>query len=91
MTKRSQKFDTSVITKGKLEVRQKSSGKSRKGGMRGSGLINIPLRSFTSKHSLEQPKTDKFIGNGIRQTPHVERSNMISRILSNKTFELWDV
>ena len=59
--------------------------------MRGSGLINIPLRSFTNKRSLEQLKTDRFIGNGFRQAPHVERSNMICRIFSSKAFKLGDV
>ena len=91
MTERSQEFGTSVIMKGKLEVRQKSPGKSRKGGMRGRGLINIPLRSFTSKRRLEQPKTDRVIGNRVRRTPHAKRSNMICRIFTSKTFKLRDV
>ena len=54
-------------------------------------MINIPLISFASKRTLEQPKTDRVIGNGVRQTPHVERSNMVCRILSSKTFKLGDV
>ena len=91
MTKRGQEFSTSVVTKGKLEIRQKGSGKSRKGGMRGRGLINIPLRSFTCKRTLEQLKTDRVIGNGVRRTAHVEISNMICRIFSSKTFKLGDV
>ena len=88
---RGQKFSTSVITKGKLEVRQKSSGKGRKSSMRGGGLVNIPLRSFSSKGTLEQPNIDKVIGDGIRRKPHVERSNMICRICSSKAFKLGDV
>ena len=91
MIERSQKFDTSVITKGKLEVREKISSRSCKGGMRGRGLINIPLRSFTSKRTLKKPKTDRVIGDGVRRTPHVERSNMVCRIFSSKTFKLGDV
>ena len=77
MMEKSQNFGTSVITKGKLEVRQKILGKSHKGGMRGRGLINIPLKFFTCNHTLEQLKTDRVIGNGVGRIPHVERSNMI--------------
>ena len=55
------------------------------------GLVNIPFRSFAHKHVLEQPKMDGIIGNGIRGTPHVERSDMVDWILSSKAFELRDV
>ena len=54
-------------------------------------LINIPLRNFTCKCLLEQPKMDRVIGNGGRGTPHLERSNMICRIFSSEAFKLWDV
>ena len=40
---------------------------------------------------MEQPKTNRVIGNGVRQTPNVERSNMICSIFSSKTFKLGDV
>ena len=86
-----QELGPSVVMKGKLEIRQKIPGKSRKFGMRRRGLINLPLRSFTCKHLLEQPKMDRVIGNGVRCTPHVERSNLICRIFSSKTFKLGDV
>ena len=64
---------------------------SHKISMRGRGLVNIPLRSFSSKRTLEQSKTDKVIGDGIKRTPHVERSIMACRIFSSKTFKLGDV
>ena len=59
--------------------------------MRGEGLVNIPLRSFSSKRTLEQSKMDRLIGDGVRRTPHVKISNMFCRIFSNKTFKLGDV
>ena len=65
-TERGKNLSTNVITKGKLEVRKKISRKSRKSSMRGGGLVNIPLRSFSSKCTLEQLKTDRVIGDGIR-------------------------
>ena len=55
------------------------------------GLVSIPLRSFSSKCVLEQPKTDGIIGNGIGGTPHVERSDMVGWIFSSKAFEHRDV
>ena len=51
------------------------------------GLVNIPLRSFAGKRALEKPKTDGIISNGIRGTPHAERSNMVRRIFTSKAFE----
>ena len=51
-------------------------------------MVNIPFRSFARKCALEQPKTDGIIGNGIGGTPHVERSDMVGWIFSNKAFEL---
>ena len=66
MIERFQEFGTNVIAKGKLELRQKSPGKSHKSSMRGGSLVNIPLRSFSGKRMLEQPKTDRVIGNGGR-------------------------
>ena len=65
MTERGQKFGTSVIKKGKLEVRHKSPGKGHKISMRGGALVNIPLRSFACKRAMELPKTDGIIGNRI--------------------------
>ena len=66
MTEKSQEFGTSVITKGRLELIQKSLGKCRKGDIGGRGLINIPLINFTCKRRFEQPKMDRVIGNGVR-------------------------
>ena len=54
-------------------------------------MVNVPLRSFSSKRRLEQPKVDRVIGDGVRQTPDVERLNMACRIFSSKTFKLGDV
>ena len=55
------------------------------------GLLCIPFRSFAGKCALEQSKTDGIILNGVGGTPHVERSDMIGWIFSNKAFELRDV
>ena len=66
MTERGKRFTTSVITKGKLEVRHKNPHESFKISMRRGGLVNIPLRRFSSKHTLEQPKTDEIIDDGVR-------------------------
>ena len=54
------------------------------------GLVNIPFGSFIGKCALEQPKTNGIIGNGIRGTPHVERSDVIGWTFSSKAFELRD-
>ena len=59
--------------------------------MGGSGLINIPLRSFTYKCALEQSKTNGVVGNGIGGTPHMEGSNMVGGIFTSKAFELGNV
>jgi len=59
--------------------------------MGGSGLFDIPFRSFAGKRALEQTKTDGVIGNGIGGTPHVERSDVICWIFSIKALELRDV
>ena len=91
MTEGGQDFGTGVIAKGKLEVRRKSLGNNRKSSMRGGSLVNIPLGSLSSKRTLEKPKTDRFIDDGVRRTPHVERMNMVGRILSNISFKLGDV
>ena len=54
-------------------------------------MVDIPLGSFSSKHMLEQSKMEKVIRDGVRRTPHVKIMNMVSRILSSKTFKLGDV
>jgi len=59
--------------------------------MGGSGLFDIPFRSFAGKRALEQTKTDGVIGNGIGGTPHVERPDVIGWIFSIKALELRDI
>ena len=59
--------------------------------MGGSGLFDIPFRSFAGKCALEQTKTDGVVGNGIGGTPHVERSDMIGWIFAIKALKLRDV
>ena len=55
--------------------------------MRGSGLINIPLRICAFKRALEQSKMDGIISDGIGGTPHVEISDMVRGIFTSKVFE----
>ena len=55
------------------------------------GLINIPFGSFAGKRALEQTKTDGVIDDGIRGTPHVERSDMVRGILASKAFKFGNV
>ena len=54
-------------------------------------MVYIPFRSFTSKHALEQTKTDGVIGNGVGGTPHVERPNVIGWVFAIKALELRDI
>ena len=77
MLEGSQELRASVVSERELEVRQKGLGKSLERGMGGSGLFDIPFRSFAGKRALEQTKTDGVIGNGVGGTPHVERPDVI--------------
>jgi len=54
-------------------------------------LVNIPLRSFTCKRALEQPKMNGIIADGIGGTPHVERSVLVGGSFASKAFELGNV
>jgi hypothetical protein len=66
-------------------------GKSLERGMGGSGLFDIPFRSFAGKRALEQTKTDGVIGNGVGGTPHVERPDVIGWVFAIKALELRDI
>ncbi len=54
-------------------------------------MVYIPFHNIFSVRALEEIKTNKFITYGVGQTTHVEGSNMVGRILSRNTIEIWDV
>jgi len=59
--------------------------------MRSGDLVNVPLHSISNEHSLEKPKMNGVISDGIRRTPHMEGADMISGVLSKITFKLGNV